>query len=47
MIRNESGYFEVPYVDAFIEKIDRELKTVFMSFPEDLLSDDFKLKEPQ
>lgn len=47
VIENDSGFYEIPYVDAFIEKIDRDLKTVFMSFPEDLLSEDFKLKEPQ
>lgn len=45
VIKNENGFFEIPYVDAFIKRIDRSSKILFMSFPEDLLSDEFKLSE--
>lgn len=39
------GHFEVPYVDAFIVKVDKENEKVVMNFPEDLLSADYKIKE--
>ncbi len=45
VIKNESGFFEVPYVDEFLKSTDRKAKVLFMSFPTDLLSDDFKLKD--
>jgi 16S rRNA processing protein RimM len=45
VIKNKNGFFEIPYVDAFIESIDRESQVLNMSFPEDLLADEFKLKD--
>lgn len=44
VIQNETGAFEIPYVDAFIKSIDREKQILSMNFPEDLLSEDFKIK---
>lgn len=45
VIKNKNGFFEIPYVDAFIESIERESQVLNMSFPEDLLADEFKLKD--
>lgn len=45
IIKNAGGFFEVPYVDSFIKEIDREHRILYMSFPEDLLSEEFKIKD--
>ncbi len=43
VIKNQNGFFEIPYVDAFIENIDRPRRLIHMCFPEDLLAPEFKI----
>ncbi len=45
VLKTYQGYFEIPYVDHFIEEILRPEKKIKMKFPEDLLSEEYKLKE--
>lgn len=45
VLKTYKGYFEIPYVDDFIVEVLRSEKKIVMKFPEDLLSDEFKLKE--
>jgi 16S rRNA processing protein RimM len=45
VIKTEDGLYEIPYVDAFIDKIERKSHKIHMCFPEDLLSSDYKLED--
>lgn len=45
VLKTYKGFFEIPYVDNFIVEILRNEKKIKMNFPEDLLSEEFKLNE--
>lgn len=47
VIKTKNGLYEIPYVDAFIESLDRKAHKIYMSFPEDLLSLDYKLEDSE
>lgn len=44
LIKNDQGEFEIPWVDPFIQEVQREPKKVIMTFPLDLLSDDYNVR---
>ncbi len=45
VLRTSEGCFEIPYVDDFIVEILRPERKIKMSFPEDLLSHDYKVDD--
>jgi 16S rRNA processing protein RimM len=45
ILQTSKGYFEIPYVDDFIESIDRKSRLIKMNFPTDLISDEYKILE--
>lgn len=47
VIETINGFYEIPYVDSFIDEIQRKEHQILMSFPEDLMSEDYKLKSPE
>ncbi|MCO5114473.1 MAG: ribosome maturation factor RimM [Bdellovibrionaceae bacterium] len=45
LLKTLSGEYEIPWVSDFIGEIDREQKIIKMTFPLDLLSEDFNTKK--
>ncbi len=45
LLKTPGGEYEIPWVSDFIEEIDREQKMIKMTFPLDLLSEDFNTKK--
>lgn len=45
LLKNSEGEYEVPWVESFIQTIDRERQIVQMDFPLDLLTEDFNTQK--
>src|SRR5690606_7822579 len=45
VIETKDGKYSIPWVSDFVIEIKKDEKAVIMDFPEDLLTEDFKIKE--
>ena len=46
VVRTAKGQFQIPFVDAFVKRIDYEAKRIDMEIPAGLLGDDELIDEP-